>query len=148
VALITRTQLIPRPIDEVFATVIDGGNYAAWNPTIKASRRLDDGQLGDGSRFEWKLRGFGNVTQELQEFKRNERVRIVPLNAPISGGHRFLLAAEGEETRIDHELEMIPTGVFRLFAPLMARIGRRNLRDTADALQNHLEAGNRRGEPR
>jgi hypothetical protein len=127
--------------------VIDGGNYAAWNPTIKAWRRLDDGPLAEGSRFEWKLRGFGNVTQELQEFKRNERVRIVPLNAPISGGHRFLLAAEGEGTRIDHELEMIPSGVFRLFAPLMARIGRRNLRDTADALQNHLEAGRRKGEP-
>lgn len=146
-ALITRTQLIRRPIEEVFAFVVDGGNYAAWNPTIKASRRLDEGQLGQGSRFEWTLRGFGNVTQELQEFKRNERVRIVPLNAPISGGHRFLLTAEGEGTRIDHELEMIPSGVFRLFAPLMARIGRRNLRDTADALQNHLEAGSRKGEP-
>ena len=146
-ALITRTQLIRRPIDDVFATVIDGGNYAAWNPTIKASRRLDDGPPGDGSRFEWKLRGFGSVTQELQEFKRNERVRIVPLNAPISGGHRFLFTAEGEETRIDHELEMIPSGIFRAFAPLMARIGRRNLRDTAAALQNHLDVGSPEGGP-
>src|SRR5262249_12340033 len=148
VALITRTQVIRRPVDEVFAVVIDGGNYAAWNPTIKASRRLDDGEIGDGSRFEWKLRGFGNVTQELQEFSRNERVRIVPFIAAISGGHRFLFTAQGESTRVDHELEMVPRGIFRLLAPLMARTGRKNLRDTAEALQNHLEAATGKGAPR
>jgi uncharacterized protein YndB with AHSA1/START domain len=148
VALITRTQVIRRPVDEVFGVVIDGGNYAAWNPTIKASRRLDDVEIGDGSRFEWKLRGFGNVTQELQEFSRDERVRIVPLLAAISGGHRFLFTAQGESTRVDHELEMVPRGIFRLFAPLMARTGRKNLRDTAEALQNHLEAPTGEGAPR
>ena len=77
-ALITLTQFIRRPVDEVFNTVIDAGNYAAWNPTITSSRRLGEGEIGEGSRFEWKLKGFGKVIQELQEFKRNERVRIVP----------------------------------------------------------------------
>jgi hypothetical protein len=145
VALITRAQIIERPIDEVFATVIDAGSYAAWNPTIKASRRLDQGELGEGSRFEWKLQGFGTVTQELQDFKRNEHVRLVPLNSPIAGGHRFLLTAQGESTRVDHELEMVPRGVLRLFSPLLALIGRRNLRATAAALQLHLEAASSEG---
>jgi ribosome-associated toxin RatA of RatAB toxin-antitoxin module len=39
-ALITQKQVIDAPIDRVFDTVIDVGNYAAWNPTITASRRL------------------------------------------------------------------------------------------------------------
>jgi uncharacterized protein YndB with AHSA1/START domain len=137
--LITRTQVIRRPVEEVFATVIDGGNFAAWNPTIKASRRLDDGEIGEGTRFEWQLRGFGKVIQELQEFERNERVRIVPQLASLSGGHRFRFTADGESTRIDHELEMNPRGIFRLLAPMVARTGRRNLRDTAAALRAHLE---------
>jgi hypothetical protein len=34
---------------------------------------------------------------------------------------------------------MNPKGLFRLFAPLMGIIGRKNLRDTANALQSHLE---------
>jgi hypothetical protein len=144
-ALITRTQIIERPIDEVFATVIDAGNYAAWNPTIKASRRLDQGELGAGSRFEWKLQGFGTVTQELRDFRRNEQVRLVPLDAPIAGGHRFLLSAQGESTRVDHELEMVSRGIFRLFAPLLALIGCRNLRATAAALQLHLETASSEG---
>src|SRR5205085_4142567 len=142
-ALITRTQVIKRPVDEVFHTVIDAGNYASWNPTIKASRRLDQGEIGEGSRFEWQLKGFGKVIQEFHEFKRNEQVRIVPQIKALSGGHRFLFTARGESTRLDHELEMVPGGMFRLFAQMMVRTGRRNLRDTAEALQAHVES--RRG---
>src|SRR5713101_7615431 len=138
-ALLKRTQVIGRPVEEVFATVIDAGNFAAWNPTIKASRKLNEGEIGNGSRFEWQLRGFGKVIQEFQEFKRNERVRIVPQLKSLSGGHRFLFTAQGDSTRVDHELEMVPRGVFRLLAPIMAWTGRRNLRDTAQALQAHLE---------
>ena len=140
-ALITRTQIIDRPVDDVFDTVIDAGNYASWNPTITASRRMDEGEIGDGSRFEWKLRGFGTVIQQFEEFRRNERVRIVPQLRSLAGGHRFLFTAEGERTRVDHELEMIPRGVFRLSAPMMTRTGKRNLCATAEALQAHLEAG-------
>ena len=75
--VLTRAQVIGKPIGEVFATVIDGGNYAAWNPTIKASRRLDEGEIREGSRFAWKLRGFGEVTQELREFRRNNSLKLV-----------------------------------------------------------------------
>jgi len=41
--------------------------------------------------------------------------------------------------RVDHELEMTPKGAFRLFAPMMGMIGRKNLRDTANPLKAHLE---------
>lgn len=139
--LLRRTQVIRRPVEEVFAAVIDAGNFAAWNPTIRASRKLSDGEVGNGSRFEWQLRGFGKVIQEFQEFQRNERVRIVPQLKSLSGGHRFLFTADAGGTRIDHELEMVPHGLFRLFGPIVARTGRKNLRDTAAALQAHLESG-------
>jgi uncharacterized protein YndB with AHSA1/START domain len=137
--VITRTQVIKKPVDEVFGVVADGGNFASWNPTIRASRRLDEGPIGSGSRFEWDLRGFGKVVQEFQEFEPNVRVRIVPHIKTLEGGHRFRFTASGEETRIDHELEMIPKGLFRVLAPMMGMIGRKNLRDTANALQAHLE---------
>jgi uncharacterized protein YndB with AHSA1/START domain len=139
-AVITHSQVIRVPIEEVFSVIVDGGNFAAWNPTIRSSRRLDSGEIGDGTRFEWNLRGFGNVTQELHEFSRPRQVRIVPRIRTLEGGHRFLLTAQGDSTRVDHQLEMTPKGAFRLFAPLMGVIGRKNLRDTAHALQTHLES--------
>jgi uncharacterized protein YndB with AHSA1/START domain len=127
-AIVTRTQIINAPADKVFDAIVDGGSFAAWNPTIRASRRLDSGEARNGTRFEWDLRGFGKVIQELQEFSRPERVRIVP--------H---MTAQGDATRVDHQLEMRPKGAFRLLAPMMGIIGRKNLRDTANALQAHLE---------
>ena len=138
-AVITRSQVIRAPIDTVFATIVDGGNFAAWNPTIRGSRRLDERPPGNGARFEWDLRGFGTVIQELQEFDRPSRVRIVAHIKPLKGGHRFRLSPQADGTRIDHELEMRPNGAFVLLAPMMGLIGRKNLRDTANALQAHLE---------
>jgi hypothetical protein len=133
------SQVIRRPVHDVFGTVIDAGNFASWNPTIKSSRQLTPGDAGEGSLFEWKLRGFGTVRQELREFERDRHVRIVPHLKSMSGGHRFTFTDLGEETRIDHELEMTPRGIFKVLGPMMTMTGRRNLNATATALQRYLE---------
>ena len=137
--VITATQVIRRPIAEVFATVADAARFHEWNPTITSARQVSEGETGLGSRFEWKLRGFGIVVQEFEEFEQNKRIRIVPHIRSLQGGHRFTFTRDGDATRIDHQLEMIPTGWFRLLSPVMGMIGRRNLRDTTNALQRHLE---------
>lgn len=139
-AVLTLSQVIPRPVGDVFDTVVDGGRFAEWNPTVKSSRQLTDGPIGDGTRFEWELTGFGRVVQELAEFDPNRRVRIVPQIASLKGGHRFTFTEVPEGTRVDHQLEMVPQGVFRLIGPLTATIGRRNLRATAAALEERLTA--------
>ena len=138
-ALITRTQFIKKTVGEVFAVVVDGASWADWNPTVRASRRLDAGPIGNGARFEWDLRGVGKVVQEFQEFEPNTRVRFVTHFKTGEGGHLFSFNTEGKGTRIDHEVEIRPKGVFLLFAPMMGLIGRKDLRDTANALQARLE---------
>jgi hypothetical protein len=138
-AVVRRTQIVNAPVERVFGAVIDGAEYARWNPTIGSSRRLDSGELGNGATFEWDLRGFGKVIQELQEFDRDKQVRIVPHTTRLEGGHRFRFTAQDGSTRIDHELEMNPKGVFRVFSPVMGVVGSRNLRDTADALAVYVE---------
>jgi uncharacterized protein YndB with AHSA1/START domain len=140
VPLLRHSQAIKRRIDDVFDAVVDGGAFASWNPTVRASRRLTDGPVGNGTQFEWDLRGFGKVVQELQEFDRPRQVRIVPHIKTLEGGHRFRFTAQGDTTRVEHELEMRPKGIAKLMAPLMGIIGRRNLKATAAALQQHLEA--------
>ena len=86
-----------------------------------------------------EIKGFGMVPQVLREFL-NRRVRIVPDLNTLSGGHRFTFTAEsGNRTRIDHEIEMTPKGLYKLMTPLMWFMGIRNLRITAEALQAYLE---------
>ena len=138
-AVVKRTQVINKPVDVVFQTVVDVANFPKWNPTTPSARKLTTGEIGEGTRFELEIRGFGKVQQELREFERNKRVRLVPSMRFLSGGHRFLFTAQGSSTRIDHELEMTPKGFFKIFSPFMGMMGAKNLRDTANALQRYLE---------
>jgi hypothetical protein len=57
----------------------------------------------------------------------------------MDGGHRFRLSPDADRTRIEHELEMHPKGLFVLFTPMMGMMGRKNLKDTANALQAYIE---------
>jgi len=138
-AVVKYTQVINKPVDVVFQTVVDVASFPTWNPTTPSARKLSNGEIGNGTRFELTLKGLGKVQQELREFDRNKQVRLVPSLKFLSGGHRFIFTAEGAKTRIDHELEMTPKGVFRIFTPLIGMMGRKNLRDTASALQTYLE---------
>ena len=138
-AILRLAQVIARPLEQVFDTVVDVANFPQWNPTTRSARKLTDGPVGNGTMFELEIRGFGKVQQELQEFERNRSVRLVPHTKILAGGHRFRFKAVGTDTRIDHELEMIPKGIFRVFSVFMPMIGKKNLRDTAAALKAHLE---------
>jgi uncharacterized protein YndB with AHSA1/START domain len=126
-------------VEEVFEAVVDVANFPKWNPTTPSARKLAPGEIGEGTRFELEIRGFGKVALELREFERNKRVRLVPSMKFLSGGHRFIFTAQGVTTRIDHEVEMTPKGLFKVFSPFMRIMGAKNLRDTADALQRYLE---------
>src|SRR5262252_9377036 len=138
-AVVKHTQVINKPVDVVFRTVVDVASFPNWNPTTPSARKLSNGEIGNGTRFELEISGFGKVPQELREFEKNKRVRLVPSMKFISGGHRFFFTAQGGATRIDHELEMTPKGFFKIFSPFMGMIGAKNLRDTANALQRYLE---------
>ena len=137
-AVVKCTQVINKPVDVVFQTVVDVANFPNWNPTTMSARKLSNGEIGNGTRFELEIKGFGKVPQELREFEKNKRVRLVPSMRFLTGGHRFLFTAQGAATRIDHELEMTPKGFFKIFSPFTGMIGA-NLRDTANALQRYLE---------
>jgi len=133
------TQIIERPVEDVFAAIIDVASFPKWNPTTKSARRLSSGETGNGTRFELEIAGFGKVEQILGEFEPNRRVTLVPQMKMMGGGHRFILTAEGRATRIDHELEMFPKGIFELLTPFVGMMGRKNLGETAVALKKYLE---------
>src|SRR5215813_13999533 len=134
-AVVKLTQVINKPVDVVFQTVVDVASFPSWNPTTPSARKLSSGEIGNGTRFELELKGLGKVPHELREFDRNKQVRLVPRLKLLSGGHRFIFTAVGAKTRIDHELEMTPKGVFIILTPLIGMMGKKNLRGTADALQ-------------
>src|SRR5882724_9314593 len=85
-----KTQVIKRPVDVVFNTVIAIENFPKWNPTTAVTRKISTGETGEGTEFEMQVRGFGMVKQTLEEFDRNKQVKIVPHIKMLGGGHRFI----------------------------------------------------------
>ena len=110
--------------------------FAEWNPTVGSARWLGDGEPAQGTRFEFGIRGMGTQELEMTRFEADRSVRFEPRTGMMEGGHLFTLSEEDGSTRVDHELVMSPKGVWKLFSPLM---GKRNLRKTADALQERVE---------
>lgn len=137
--LFRMSQTINRPAPVVFQTVIHVEDFPKWSPQNKRAKRLDNGPIGEGTRFLTHVKGFGMVPQVLREFEANRRVRVVPEFRMLSGGHRFIFTDLGGKTRVDHEMEMVPKGIFKLMSPMMGAIGRRNVQKVAKALQAYLE---------
>jgi hypothetical protein len=77
-AVLTRTQVINKPIAEAFNAVIHVENFPKWNPTTKRARKLTDGEIGLGTLFELDIKGLGKTQQRVGEFEPNKRFRIVP----------------------------------------------------------------------
>jgi carbon monoxide dehydrogenase subunit G len=55
VARITETLHVPAAVDDAFDLVADFTSTERWDPGIRSARRLDDGPIGLGSRFEVQL---------------------------------------------------------------------------------------------
>jgi uncharacterized protein YndB with AHSA1/START domain len=139
-AILRMSQTINRPIEDVFRAIINVHEFPKWNPTTKKARQLTPGEIRDGTEFELHITGFGKTVQSLRGLRPNERVTLVPHIKQLTGGHTFVLTSEGDSTRVDHELEMSPRGIFKVMGPLMPIIGKKNLRTTVDALKKWLEA--------
>ncbi|MFO1534936.1 MAG: SRPBCC family protein [Thermoplasmatota archaeon] len=140
---IKMSHTVACPPAKAFAAIVDLERFPDWNPSVKQAKALTPGPARQGSRFEFTVRGFGMMPQELQEYEKDRCVRIAPQGKAFGGGHLFTLTPEGTGTRIDHELVMQPRGAMRLVAPLMKPMMRKNLRTTMDALKRHLEDGRR-----
>ena len=136
---VTASQTIAAPPSKVFAAIVDLEGFPKWNPSVRQAKALTPGPAKEGSRFEFTVRGFGMMPQELQRFEKDRTVRIAPQGKSFGGGHLFTLTPEGKGTRIDHELVMEPHGAMKLMAPFMKPMMRKNLRTTMGALAKHVE---------
>ena len=136
---VTATQTIRAPPSKVFAAIVDLEAFPSWNPSVKQAKKLTDGPAREGSRFEFTVKGFGMMPQELQGFAKNKAVCIAPQGKAFGGGHFFRLTQESQGTRVDHELVMAPKGPMRLVGWMMKPMMRKNLKTTMDALQRHVE---------
>ena len=54
-----------RPVADVFANVSALTTFPGWNPTTVSATRITEGDIGLGTRFQMKIRGFGDHVLEM-----------------------------------------------------------------------------------
>jgi len=111
---------IERPIDAVFDVVADQTNEPPYNPAMTASRRLDDGAIGVGTRFRATVLTRGKpheVEIEITGFARPSELasRSVMGHSTVTGRLRFEPVASG--TRLSWDWDVQVGGGARVLGP-------------------------------
>lgn len=125
-ARLTETAIVERPIEEVFAYLVDFSSTEEWDPGVRSARRLDAGEPGVGSRYRLQF-GVGPTTFPLvyETVTSDPLTRIVHRTSGTvhRGVDDIQLEEVGEgRTRITWDAEFALRGPGRLVDPAL-RVG-------------------------
>jgi carbon monoxide dehydrogenase subunit G len=109
--------------DAAFAFVADFSTTARWDPGIIAAKRLDDGPIGVGSRFELVSR-FGRreqtIVYEITGFEPPSRVTLVGDGGSFRGTDVIAFEPRpGGGTRVRYQADLSLKGVAALALPFI-----------------------------
>jgi carbon monoxide dehydrogenase subunit G len=136
------STVIDRPIDEVFAFLLDGENDPKFSPRVQKIEKATDGPPGQGTIYKSTVKDAGLTTQrefELTEVVAPTKIRWAErsknLVTAVEGGYDLEPAGEGK-TKLDFFNEIEGRGFGRLIAPLALRMARGD----ADAFGERIRA--------
>jgi hypothetical protein len=146
VARILETFVVPAEVGTAFDLVADFSSTAGWDPGIRAARRLDEGPIARGSRFEVTLAlgPFGApLTYAITVHQRPARVILETTGTVHRGRDDVRFRAVDAGTEVTWEAEFGLRGPGRLLDPALALGFRRAaagaVAGLADALGGRLD---------
>ena len=136
--------VIERPIEEVFAFVLDQRNEPSYNPAMKTCVKATDGPIGVGTRFDSYLDGARPLAMT-SELTKLQRPRLIASRTTMRGstivGTLSFVAQDAAKTRMTWDWDVRTAGLMRLSAPLIWLLGRRMERRIWTGLKRRLESG-------
>ena len=110
-----------RPVEKVFAFVVDSKELPKWQSNLIKSELLTEGPLRAGSRFhEVRLvrQKETEIQAEMTAFEPNRRFATKTLSKPeVTVSYSF--EPENGGTRLRYEFGMVTTGLMRLLEPMI-----------------------------
>lgn len=133
--------LIRRPRAEVAAFMFEPRNDALWTGGVVESRALTEGPLRAGSRVERVSRFLGRQFSYQYEVVDTDGESFVEMQVdepfPMQIRYQLEDIPEGTVARIHARGDAV--GFFRVAAPLLGRMVKRNITNDLRALKKHLE---------
>ncbi|HUY77036.1 MAG TPA: SRPBCC family protein [Ktedonobacterales bacterium] len=135
--------IIHRPVDEVFDFVADERNEPRYNPQMLRAEQTSAGPIGVGATFRAVSMSLGRPVEMTIAFTAYERPRRLMSTTQlatmdIQGTLTFAPVPVG--TQMNWSWKLKPRGVFKLMAPLITCIGRRQEKMIWTGLKRYLEA--------
>jgi uncharacterized protein YndB with AHSA1/START domain len=121
------TGTVDAPADELFDLLSNPELETGWNPDVIEVRRLDDGPVAPGARWEGRYKGMGLMRIRLDELQRPGRLVFTIDGDRLDMRFAFNLSPEGERTRMRTDAQVTPKGAMRLIGPLMGPMMRRTM---------------------
>lgn len=113
---------------ELFDYMADFSNAEEWDPGTKSARRLDEGELGVGSRFELVVEFAGRetpFTYEITEHSPPERVVVEADSEATHLTDTMSTAAAGSASVLTYDARLELKGWRKLTTPVVALLFRR-----------------------
>lgn len=130
-----------RPVEQVFAFLMDTGKLSTWQSNLIKTEQITEGPLRAGSRFR-EVRRLGRRESEIQGeitvFEPNKRFETKTLTKPqVTVSYSF--EAEDGGTRLKHKFVMLTSGLMRLLEPLIAGSIKKESASDFETLKRMLE---------
>lgn len=123
---------IDLPQAEVFAYTADFSNIENWDPGVTRSRKVGDGPVGPGTRFDLDVKfGAGTIPMvyEIDVYEPHERVVLIGKGDTLDAVDEIRFRTEGDHTIIDYSADLRFHNwikyVVPLLAPMLRRVGTR-----------------------
>jgi uncharacterized protein YndB with AHSA1/START domain len=120
--------VIDRPVEKVFAFLVDFGKAPDWNPGLTEARKAGDGPVQVGT------------TVLYVEYVANERFTSKSISGPIHLEVESTLEAVEGGTRLATVYRGESRGFFKLAEPVIVRLTRKHFETAAENMKALLEA--------
>jgi len=132
---------LDRPVEQVFAYLIDSNNLRAWQSNLIETEQLTENPLRVGTRFR-EVRQMGRRATEYQaeitEFEPNKRFATETLTGPKCWV-TYTFEPEKNGTRINYKFILETNGMMRLLKPLIASSIKKDSHSDFEKLKRVLE---------
>jgi uncharacterized protein YndB with AHSA1/START domain len=131
-----------RPVEQVFAFLVDTGKVSSWQSSLIELEQLTEGPLRAGSRFR-EIRRLGRrdtkIEGQVTAFEPNKRLETKTITKPeVTVSYSF--DSENGGTRLRYKFVLLSSGIMRLLEPLIASSLKKERESDFETLKNLLES--------
>lgn len=132
---------LDKPVEQVFAFLMDTSKLTTWQSNLIKSEQLTEGPLRAGSRFR-EIRRINNKEEEIQgeitvlePNKRLETKTVTQPQAMVS----YSLVPESGGTRLNYKFILVTSGFMRLLEPMISSSIKKGTQADFETLKQILE---------